>query len=78
MPSVPKRLTTLEEQERARISEQGAAIATLKADNEKLSAVESENTELKAKMEVFEKGSSDNTGERELRGTNSGAPSVRQ
>jgi hypothetical protein len=52
---VPKRLTTLEEQERARISEQGAAIAALKAANEKLSAVESENTELKAKMEVLKK-----------------------
>jgi DNA repair exonuclease SbcCD ATPase subunit len=50
-----KRLTAVEEQERARISEQGAAIAALKAANEKLSAVESENTELKAEMEVLKK-----------------------
>jgi hypothetical protein len=32
-----KRLTAVEEQESARISEQGAAIASLKAANEKLS-----------------------------------------
>jgi DNA repair exonuclease SbcCD ATPase subunit len=50
-----KRLTAVEEQESARTSEQGAAIAALKAANEKLSAVESENTELKAEMEVLKK-----------------------
>ena len=50
-----KRLTAVEEQERVRISEQGAAIVALKAANEKLSAVESENTELKAEMEVLNK-----------------------
>jgi len=53
--SETKRLTAVEEQARARISEQGAAIAALKAANEKLSAVESENTELKAEMEVLKK-----------------------
>jgi Chaperone of endosialidase len=50
-----KRLTVVEGQERARISEQGAAIAALKAANEKLLAVESENAELKAEMEVLKK-----------------------
>ena len=42
-----KRLTAVEEQQRARISEQGLAIAALKTADEKLSTVESENTELK-------------------------------
>jgi polyhydroxyalkanoate synthesis regulator phasin len=50
-----KRLTAVEGQERATISEQGAAIAALKAANEKLSAVESENSELKAEMDVLKK-----------------------
>ena len=50
-----KRLTAVEEQQRARISEQGLAIAALKTADEKLSAVESENTELKTEIEVLKK-----------------------
>jgi hypothetical protein len=55
LESETKRLTAVEGQEKATISEQGAAIAVLKAANEKLSAIESENTALKAEMEVLKK-----------------------
>ena len=50
-----KRLTAVEGQERARISEQVAAIAALKAANEKVAAVESENAELKTEMQILKK-----------------------
>jgi len=50
-----KRLTAVEGQESGRIAEQQAAIAALKAANENLSALASENADLKAEMEVLKK-----------------------